>query len=108
MNANQSLSTGVTGQRIVDANRNERHHTAAVNFHESEPLPFTSPTTHYHISDSTRHHENVTAWLAKNSGDPALKVFIVIFYLLEHQNPRLGFPPSAQRSLTRQDLELSL
>jgi hypothetical protein len=48
--------------------------TAAVNFQESDPLPFTPPTAHHHISNSNRYYNNLTAWLGSYSGDPALIV----------------------------------
>ena len=50
--------------------------TAAVGFQESDPLPFTLPTVHHHISNSNRYHDNMTAWLGTHSGDPALMVLI--------------------------------
>jgi hypothetical protein len=43
-------------------------------FHESDPLPFTDPAVHYHMSQSQRHYIDVTSWLADNKQDPALKV----------------------------------
>jgi hypothetical protein len=45
--------------------------TAAIRFEESDPLPYTSPAVHHHMSNSTRHAENITAWLAKNRNDQA-------------------------------------
>lgn len=47
---------------------------ATVPFEGSDPLPYTMPTAHYHVSEATRHPENITAWLATNQGDPATKV----------------------------------
>jgi hypothetical protein len=47
---------------------------ASVGFQESDPLPYTSPTAHHHISNSNRHHNDLTAWLGTHSGDPALAV----------------------------------
>lgn len=48
--------------------------TAAVSFQESDPLPYTPPTAHHHISNSNRYHDNLTGWLGTHSGDPALTV----------------------------------
>jgi hypothetical protein len=48
--------------------------TAAVSFQDSESLPKTLPTIHYHVSESRRHAENLTRWLSENNDDPALKV----------------------------------
>jgi hypothetical protein len=52
----------------------ENNPTATVSFQESDPLPYTPPTVHHHISNSNRHHINLTAWLGTHSGDPALIV----------------------------------
>jgi hypothetical protein len=48
--------------------------TPALAFHDSDPLPFTDPAVHYHMSQSQRHYIDVTSWLADNKQDPALKV----------------------------------
>jgi hypothetical protein len=52
----------------------ENNPTAAVGFQESDPLPYTPPTIHHHISNSNHYHDNLTAWLGTHSGDPALTV----------------------------------
>jgi hypothetical protein len=52
----------------------ENHPTAAVSFQESDPLPYTPPTVHHHISNSNRYYNNLTGWLGTHSGDPALIV----------------------------------
>jgi hypothetical protein len=46
----------------------------AVDFAESESLPYTSPELHHHISPSRNHHFHLPSWLADNDEDPALKV----------------------------------
>jgi hypothetical protein len=43
-------------------------------FVDHNPLPFTSPKDHHHISESKRHHSHVPNWLGENSGDPAIEV----------------------------------
>lgn len=43
-------------------------------FSDSDPLPFTSPKVHYHISESKRFKENIAEWLGLNAEDPAIKV----------------------------------
>src|ERR1700722_1526279 len=48
----------------------------SLTFQESDPLPYTDPSTHYHISQSPKHHENIASWLGRNAGDPAIKVSI--------------------------------
>ena len=39
------------------------------------------PRAHYHISEMTRHAENITAWLARNQGDCATTVSLDSSYL---------------------------
>ncbi|KAJ7330330.1 hypothetical protein DFH08DRAFT_926009 [Mycena albidolilacea] len=46
-----------------------------LDFAESESLPYTPPEFHHHISQSRNHHFNLTFWLSKNQGDPAIKEF---------------------------------
>jgi hypothetical protein len=46
----------------------------AVDFAESESVPYTSPELHHHISPSRNHHFHLPSWLADNDDDPALKV----------------------------------
>jgi hypothetical protein len=46
----------------------------ALDFAESESLPYTSPELHHHISPSRNHHFHLPSWLADNAGDPALAV----------------------------------
>ncbi|THH19110.1 hypothetical protein EW146_g1980 [Bondarzewia mesenterica] len=48
---------------------------AALRFEDADPLPHTSPRVHYHVSESTKHFENVTLWVRQNLNDPALKNF---------------------------------
>jgi hypothetical protein len=46
----------------------------ALDFAESESLPYTPPEFHYHISQSRNFHFNLRHWLGENHGDPAVKV----------------------------------
>ncbi|KAJ3524830.1 hypothetical protein NM688_g8495 [Phlebia brevispora] len=46
-----------------------------VGFAESEPMSFTTPDKHYHVSDSNRYFEELGEWLEDNAGDPALVNF---------------------------------
>ena len=46
----------------------------SLQFTDNEPLPYTSPRVHHHISDSQRYHNDITRFLTKNRNDPALKV----------------------------------
>jgi len=52
----------------------ENNLTAAVGFRESDLLPYTPPTVHHHISNSSRYYNDLAAWLGTHSGDPALIV----------------------------------
>jgi hypothetical protein len=48
-------------------------------FSDSDPLPFTSPKIHHHISESKRFKENISEWLGLNAEDPAVKVSSELF-----------------------------
>jgi hypothetical protein len=56
--------------------RDEGSSKSTLGFADSEPLPFTPPRIHHHISKSKRYYENMPQWIGKNAGDPALKVRI--------------------------------
>jgi hypothetical protein len=43
-------------------------------FEASEPLAYSDPTSHHHISNGTRYHLNLPWWLQKHGNDPALDV----------------------------------
>ncbi|KAG1883124.1 hypothetical protein F4604DRAFT_1576295 [Suillus subluteus] len=45
-------------------------------FKASEPLAYSDPTSHYHISNGTRYHLNLPQWLQKHGNDPALDNFL--------------------------------
>jgi hypothetical protein len=69
----------------------------ALRFEDSEPLPYSDPQSHYHISTSTHYHVNIYKWLAQHEADPTLNVSCLIYVELgsanfdAHQNflPRL-------------------
>ncbi|KAG1852171.1 hypothetical protein F4604DRAFT_1933740 [Suillus subluteus] len=48
----------------------------ALRFKDSEPLPYSDPEHHYHISTSTRYHINIYKWLVQHESDPALNNFL--------------------------------
>ncbi|KAJ7364427.1 hypothetical protein DFH08DRAFT_731010 [Mycena albidolilacea] len=62
----------------------------ALDFAESESLPYTSPELHHHISPSRNHHFHLPSWLADNAGDPALANFLP--KLQDHLLSRLAHP----------------
>jgi hypothetical protein len=47
---------------------------SSLGFADSEPLPFTPPRIHHHISESKRYYENLPQWVGQNASDPAMKV----------------------------------
>ncbi|KZT08267.1 uncharacterized protein LAESUDRAFT_649567, partial [Laetiporus sulphureus 93-53] len=51
-----------------------------------EPLFFTSPEAHFHISDSQRYSEDITSWLQSNRNDPACANFLPLLkdHILGH------------------------
>ncbi|KAG1838714.1 hypothetical protein DFJ58DRAFT_733659 [Suillus subalutaceus] len=59
----------------------------ALRFEDSQPLPYSDPQNHYHISTSTRYHINIYKWLAQHKSDPALNNFLP--RLKEHLLSRL-------------------
>lgn len=55
--------------------------TAAVPFEESESLPGTIPSVHYHMPESTKFYENITKFLTENANDAATEVSAKLEYL---------------------------
>ncbi len=47
---------------------------ATLSFTDSDPLPYSPPDQHHHISQSKRFHQDTSDWLSENKSDPALKV----------------------------------
>jgi hypothetical protein len=41
---------------------------------DHEPLPYTAPNAHHHMSTAVRYPENISSWLGKHADDPAFKV----------------------------------
>jgi hypothetical protein len=56
--------------------RDDGSNKSSLGFADSEPLPFTPPRIHHHISESKRYYENLPQWIGRNAGDPAMKVRI--------------------------------
>ena len=52
---------------------------------QSETLPLTSPTQHYHISIDSRQKVQLAQWLSKCEGDPAVYVGIYIYNFFSHK-----------------------
>lgn len=48
--------------------------TTGLCFDESDPLPYTAPTAHHHISETMRNKENIVAWVSERTQDPAMEV----------------------------------
>lgn len=54
-------------------NRRSRE-TPHLQFDESEPLSYSDPKAHYHMSESNRNYIDLQTWLGKNKDDAALDV----------------------------------
>ena len=67
------------GKQSASELKRPRYKTAALDFEDEDPLPYTSPTAHHHISETTRHAKNITAWLTEHQGDPATMVSMTRF-----------------------------
>jgi hypothetical protein len=52
----------------------DKKKNVSLEFTDSDPLPFTSPRVHYHMSESKRYFKNLTEWLGDNTDDPSTKV----------------------------------
>ncbi|THH16591.1 hypothetical protein EUX98_g9280 [Antrodiella citrinella] len=63
----------------------------ALNFTDSDPLPYTSPDQHHHMSLANRFHVNLYAWLRETEDDPATKNFLPT--LQDHLYARLSKMP---------------
>lgn len=50
------------------------HPKVALAVNQSDPLPFTSPRAHHHISESTRYFETIPKFLGNLQDDPAIQV----------------------------------
>ncbi|KAH9950134.1 hypothetical protein B0H21DRAFT_665254, partial [Amylocystis lapponica] len=79
-----SESAHATGKR---KRKDKQRSEPGLQFGDQDPLPFTSPKDHHHISDSRRYHEDITRWLGENKEDPAVKNFIP--HLKDHLLGRL-------------------
>ncbi len=60
---------------------NAQRRGACLSFEDSDPLPYTPPEKHHHMSHSNRFHEDLTNWLSVNRNDPALHVRLLTYYL---------------------------
>lgn len=45
----------------------------SLSFADDDPLPYTAPDRHYHVSETNRHFEDLAEWLSVNENDPAFK-----------------------------------
>jgi hypothetical protein len=51
-----------------------RKNRAALPFEADEPLPYTNPNDHFHISTQVRYAMHIGQFERENEGDPALEV----------------------------------
>ncbi|KAI0069257.1 hypothetical protein BV25DRAFT_1867060 [Artomyces pyxidatus] len=78
--------------------RRSSRRKAAVGFDQAEPLPFTPPENHHHISHSRKHPLQLSNWLAESAEDPATKDFMP--RLQDHILERLRHPDMASEGRT--------
>jgi hypothetical protein len=73
------------------------HHVA---FSDNDPLPYTDPAMHHHISDSKRHSQDAFSFCRHFPADPAVKVGNILVMQMVLINFLLctGLCPSTQRS----------
>ena len=71
-----------------------------VPFEETETLPPTLPSQHYHISADKRQKVQVSQWLHRNQADPAVKVCCLSYSgcSVGEIEPSLGFLTTSQES----------
>ena len=65
----------------------QNHDAPALRFEDSEPLPYSDPLSHYHISSSTRYHINIYNWLGRHARDDlALKVNFLLWNFIKSKS----------------------
>ena len=83
--AEAALKSKQMGKTPVGQSRMNRSvDSPSLQFDESEPLPYSDPKDHYHISTTTRYFIHLCRWLGEYSDDPALAVsgFHIILFIL--------------------------
>jgi hypothetical protein len=55
--------------------------TPWLRFEDCDPLPYTAPDAHHHISTAVRYSENISSWLGKHREDPAFKVSFSHYFI---------------------------
>ncbi|KAI0308970.1 hypothetical protein OF83DRAFT_1180165 [Amylostereum chailletii] len=72
---------GITRQQLRERRiyllhqRDKKQDGPALEFEDSDPLPYTAPEMHHHMSTSTRHGLTVADWVRRHSTDPAFTNF---------------------------------
>ena len=79
------------------------HHVA---FSDSDPLPYTHPAMHHHISESKRHSQDAFSFCRKFPDDPATKVsmmqgVLIVLIVLTNLLILTGLCPSIERPFSR-------
>jgi len=69
----------------------------ALHFEDSEPLPYSDPQSHYHISTGTRYPVNIYKWLRQHVSDPAFNVSCLICAELKPTNDLQELSTSTKR-----------
>lgn len=56
------------------------HHVGPLS--DADPLPYTDPAMHHHMSDSRRHSQDAFSFSRLFTNDPATKVIFVLFFVI--------------------------
>jgi hypothetical protein len=74
MTKHERRETRLLRARRVAEDKAAKSHAHHVEFAESDPLPYTEPSLHHHISDSRKHGQDLFSFQKRLPDDPATKV----------------------------------
>lgn len=74
MTKHERRETRLLRARRATCANTPRPHTHHVDFSESDPLPYTDPSSHHHISDSRKRSQDLFSFQKEFPDDPATKV----------------------------------
>jgi hypothetical protein len=100
MTRHERRETKLLRARRAAQSKTHLHH---VTFSDNDPLPYTDPAMHHHISDSKRHSQDAFSFCRHFTADPAVKVsiFLVMRMVLINFLLCTGLCPPTQRSSPR-------
>jgi hypothetical protein len=64
-------------RRAINA-KAAQSHAHHVGFSENDPLPYTDPSLHHHISESKKHGQDLFSFQKQFPNDPATKVINIL------------------------------